>query len=124
MHPRSEYWVSSARLRLRAARLLFDEGLYDDCVNRCFFSAFHAALALRANEGLETRSYTGAFTQLFVHFVRDGVLNRTAHRKLHLLQDHRQLADYTDVLFDQALAKEDLFNALQFVEAVEALLPG
>ncbi len=69
MHPRSEYWVSSARLRLRAARLLFDEGLYDDCVNRCFFSAFHAALALLANEGLETRSYTGAFTQLFVHFV-------------------------------------------------------
>ena len=120
----SVYWIDSARLRLRAARLLFDEGLYDDCVNRCFFGAFHAALALLANEGIATRSYTGAFTQLFVHFVRGGALTRTAHRKLHLLQDHRKLADYTDVSFDQPLAEEDLLNASQFVEAVEALLPG
>ncbi len=124
MHPRSGYWINSARLRLRAAHLLFDEGLYDDCINRCFFSAFHAALGLLASRDIETRSYTGAFTQLFFHFVRDGVLHRTVHRKLHLLQDHRQLADYTDVSFDKTLAAEDVLNASQFIEAVEALLPG
>lgn len=124
MPQRGVYWIDSARFRLRAARLLFDEGLYDDCVNRCFFSAFHAALALLANEGIETRSYTGAFTQRCVHFVRDGALNRTTHRKLHLLQDHRHLADYTDISFDQSLAEEDLLNAWEFIEAVEVLLAG
>lgn len=124
MTERSAFWIDSARLRLRAARLLFDEELYDDCVNRCFFSAFHAALGLLASRDIATRSYTGAFTQLFVHFVRDGVLSRTMHRTLHLLQDHRHLADYTDVSFDRNLAAEDVLNASQFIETIEALLPG
>ena len=124
MTERSAYWIDSARFRLRAARMLFDEELYDDCVNRCFFSAFHAALGLLASRDLQARSYTGVFTQLFVHFVRDGALNRTQHRKLHLLQDHRKLADYTDVSFDETLAGEDLLNASEFIKAIEALLPG
>lgn len=91
----TQRWMQSAQLRLEAARSLYEQGLHRDSINRCFFAAYHAVMALLASEELEARSYAGGFHLLNLHFVKTGKLPRRCSRLPHRLQDHRHQADYT-----------------------------
>lgn len=115
-------WKQSAQLRLEAARLLYEQGLHRDSINRCFFAAYHAVLALLASEELNARSYAGGFHLLNLHFVKTGKLPRRYSRLLHRLQDHRHQADYTLMGYDAPTVDRYVNHASEVVEQVASLL--
>ena len=54
----SEY-LKVAQEKLAAAKLLFENEMYDDAVSRAYYSAFHCAQALLLNEGLKAETHSG-----------------------------------------------------------------
>ncbi len=118
----TQRWMQSARLRLEAARSLHEQGLHRDSINRCFFAAYHAVLALLAREELDARSYAGGFHLLNLHFVKMGRLPRRCSRLLHRLQDHRHQADYTLMDYDAPTVARYLEYASEVVEHIASVL--
>jgi uncharacterized protein (UPF0332 family) len=94
-------------------------------VNRAYYAAFYAVLALLQTVGKTPRKHRGVLMLFDTEFVRTGLLPKTLSESLHRLFDARQDDDYrrlNPVLPDEAL---DLIAvAERFVQAVREYLIG
>lgn len=70
--------MEHARLRLGAARLLFDEHLYGETLSRSYFAMFAAAKALLAAHGSEARGHKGVHHLLYKNYDLDTALYHRA----------------------------------------------
>jgi uncharacterized protein len=67
---------------------------FDTAVNRLYYAAFHATVAVCLTEGLEPKTHRGARHPLNVHFVLTGRIEEWVNGALARLKEDRYLADY------------------------------
>jgi len=48
--------LNKAKDSLNSAQILFDNGLYDDCVSRAYYAAFRAAIVALADQGIKSKN--------------------------------------------------------------------
>lgn len=115
--------IRNARERLRAARSLLDAGLTPDAISRAYYAAFHAAKAALALHGLHAESHVGLRTLFGLNLVDKQIVDRRLGKILVELSERRESADY-DVWsgMDVEDARKSVQDALEFIEAVEALV--
>ncbi|MBI3795559.1 MAG: HEPN domain-containing protein [Deltaproteobacteria bacterium] len=92
-------------------------------VNRAYYAAFYAVLALLQTVGKTPRKHRGALTLFDTEFIRTGVLQKELSDTLHQLFDARQEDDYRRI--DPVLpeeATELIADAEQFVRAIRDYL--
>ena len=85
-------------------------------VNRAYYAAFYAVLALLQTVGKTPRKHKGTLTLFDTEFIRTGVLQKELSDTLHQLFDTRQEDDYRRI--DPVLpeeATELITDAEQFV---------
>jgi len=117
------YRLSKARERLRAAKLLFDNGDYADSVNRSYYAVFTAARALLALKGLDSKKHSGVISLFSQHFVKTGVIGKEAGGTLLTSKSFREDADYADyVEITAEVAGKELEKAGELVDEVERKL--
>ncbi len=46
-------FFDKARKNLAVAQICFEKGFYDDCANRAYYAAFHAAIAAILDRGIK-----------------------------------------------------------------------
>jgi len=81
---------------------------------------FYAILALTVKSQVSLSKHSGALAFFDQEFIKTGIFSRDLSRKLHLAFDRRQVHDYGELtLVDEAVARETLEDARQFVETVE-----
>lgn len=116
--------IDQADQTLRDARLLFEQGgSARSVVNRAYYAAFYAVLALLQMLGKVPSKHSGAIALFDSAVVKPGTLDKESSRILHRLFEARQEDDYrsiTDVSSDDALGA--LRNAEIFVQRVRQVL--
>jgi len=90
------YRISKSLEVYNDAILLAENERWNSCVNRLYYSSYYLASALLFKYGIKAETHNGVKTQLFLNYVKTGLLSRE-HGKLYAhLFDWRQETDYTD----------------------------
>ena len=112
--------LDRASEKLDSARLLHDNGRYDDAVSRAFYSVFHAISAVLLARELVFSSHAqiiGAFNK---EFIKTGIFPSDFSRKIQALFDLRQAGDYAfDPHIDRELSAEQITNAEIMISAIK-----
>lgn len=109
--------------RLEAARLLHQQGFYEEAVSVAYDATLWAARALLLTEGSEPRTHEGVRTMLGLYFIRTGRLPQEMGKLFTRRLDDRMSADYSDISFlSSEDAEEATHQAERFLEALRPLV--
>jgi uncharacterized protein (UPF0332 family) len=89
---------------------------WNSSVNRLYYACFYAVLALFTKYQLKSHTHHGAKTQLSLHFVKTGKLDKDFGMLYGDLLDLRQKSDYGDFF------ELDDKNVTELIPKVEAFL--
>jgi uncharacterized protein (UPF0332 family) len=121
--PSAEIALARARQALAEARDNLRLGHRAVAVNRAYYAAFYASLALLSSIGVEPKTHEGVHSMIAQHFVRPGRLPPGTSRLLKHLEGDRELADYDlSTELTESEAKEAIADAETFVEQASRLL--
>jgi len=114
------YRLESAREKLSAANDLLENKHYKDSVSRSYYAIFTAARALLATKQLDSSKHSGVIALFNQHFVKDGVVAKSASKWLERSKLYREQADYGDFyVVSREEAEAQIQSARQFIEEVE-----
>ncbi len=115
--------VAEAENRLAMAELVFQGSGQKTATTLAYYGAFHYARALILMEGLESKTHSGVFSLLNLHFVRSGRLSPELAKVLRDLQNDREAAEY-DVasVFTPDMAREAITDARRFADTAREIL--
>ena len=71
-----KYRIRRARETYQDAIFLFEKGSINSSVNRLYYSAFYATIALLLNKGIEIKSHNGVKQKLGEEFVLKGLISK------------------------------------------------
>ncbi|MDM8522305.1 HEPN domain-containing protein [Desulfococcaceae bacterium HSG8] len=111
-------FLRKAEQNLRAAELLFENGLYDASTNRSYYAALHAAVAALSGAGIKTERISHETTQ--AKFAAELIRRRKIYPSrlksyLSDLQRVRDHADYKLKSVSKKVASRQLNKAKEFV---------
>lgn len=116
------FW-DKADERLKAARLLHQQGFYEEAVSIAYYATLWATRALLLTEGAEPRTPEGVRTMLGLYLIRTGRLPQEVGRLFTRRLDDRMSADYSDAGFlGSEDAEEAIAQAERFLEALRPLV--
>lgn len=101
----------------RAAKALFELGMYNAAANRAYYAAFHAAIALLAQYGITNpnNSHEWVQAQLASELIhRRKVLPATFARGLQDIQRLRNIADYDSTSISKTAIERHIRKSSEF----------
>jgi len=93
------YRLERAKDTLDDARILADKSRWNSAINRLYYSAYYAIMALLLNSNFKPISHNGAKTLFSQHFVKTNKFSEESGKIYSQLFTWRQKGDYAD-LFD------------------------
>lgn len=108
-----KYRIEKARKTFADAKSLAEIKSWNSSMNRLYYSCFYSVLALFAKHNINSRTHSGAKTQLSLHFVKTGKLDKQWGLLYGDLFDLRQRGDYGD-FFD--FEEKDIIQIIPRVE--------
>jgi len=92
------YRISKSHEIFDDAVLLSNNERWNSCMNRLYYSSYYLASALLFKNKIKAETHNGVKTQLFLHFIKNNLLD-TKYGKLYShLFAWRQEADYSDFI--------------------------
>jgi len=104
---------------LAAATLLYKHGYVSDAISRLYYFVLYNVRALLLSKGLEPRSHEGALRLLGLHFVREGLMDKSTAQVFSKLMKFREETDYNPVAM---FTKEDFVAFKGEAETLAALI--
>jgi uncharacterized protein (UPF0332 family) len=118
-----KYRIRRARETLNDAELLFDNGSINSCINRLYYAAFYATIALLLDSNIEVKSHNGVKQKLGEEFVLKGTISREFAKIYSVLSDYRHKGDYDDLFeFDQEIVGGLLEPVREYIDYIDGLL--
>jgi uncharacterized protein (UPF0332 family) len=115
--------LAKAQAAMKAARALAGLGMWDDCVSRAYYAAYHAATAALVSIGVQAKTHHGTQDLVFRFLVEPGSLSRRLSKDLAALQRYREQADYSAAIsFDASTGPEEVDRAERVIAEVVAFL--
>jgi uncharacterized protein (UPF0332 family) len=93
------YRLERAKETLEDAKLLAEKQRWNSAINRLYYAAYYAIIALLLNENHTSTTHNGAKTKFSEHFIKTGIFPTEFGRIYSQLFTWRQKGDYAD-LFD------------------------
>lgn len=122
------YRLKEAEETLADAEKMLKEGFSPrSIVNRAYYSAFYATLALflHADINIKTSKHAGVLSAFDKELVHRGKVDKSLSKILHKLFEARQESDYKDfVEVSHEQAVERVNQAKDFLNAVKTLIEG
>lgn len=106
----ARYRLEKAESKINAAELLIEQGMYADAVSRIYYGMFHAARAMLALKGLDSRKHSGIISLFNQHFVKTGLLPKEYGRIIMNAKDLREESDYNEFYLVSAKEAEQLLK--------------
>jgi uncharacterized protein (UPF0332 family) len=117
------YRISKSKDVFNDACLLADNGRWNSCVNRLYYSGFHLVNALLFKHGLKAFTHNGAKSQFNNHFVKTGVVDSRFGKLYSNLFTWRQESDYSDYFdFDAETVLPLITEVAEFNEVLVKLI--
>jgi uncharacterized protein (UPF0332 family) len=117
------YRIERARDTLDDASILAERGKWNSAINRLYYAAYYAVLALLLHSNLRPSTHNGVKTMLSENFIKTGILP-AEHGKLYSqLFTWRQKGDYDDLFdFDQEKVLPYFEPVAGLIELVENVI--
>jgi len=114
-------FFSKAEENLKAARLLFDSGLYNACANRAYYAVLQAAIAVLASKGfkrdrIDHGLVQADFSQRLIK--RKKVFPSKFRSYLMDMQTVRDQADYSVRDVSKRLASKQVSRSEEMIEII------
>lgn len=77
------------------AELMYKEHRLKSCVNRSYYSMFHATKALLLSKGIDCNSHAGALQRFGQSIIRKDILDAKFAKSLHRAYRLREKSDYS-----------------------------
>ena len=115
--------MQQAKETLHEAQILAGEHTGRGAVNRAYYAMFYAVLAVLATKGLGSSKHSGTISLFDREFVKPGELARELSRSLHKAFEHRQRADYGELIqLDEQVVTRVIEEAGAFIQNVKAYM--
>lgn len=116
----AEYRRETAIERLKAAEILFREGLYNDAVSKAYFAIHAISRAILILYDIRASTHEGVKTMFSKQLIREAkLMPQDFAKKYSILKALREDADYEDFIrYSKEDAEEALKIAQEFVEKV------
>lgn len=106
----SRYRIEMAENKITAAKVLIKEGMYADAVSRIYYGIFHAARAMLALKGLDSKKHSGIISLFNQHFVKTGLLPKDFGKIIKNAKDLREESDYNEFYLVSIKDAEELLK--------------
>jgi uncharacterized protein (UPF0332 family) len=117
------YRLNRARETYEDAVFLYEKGSINSSINRLYYSAFYATVALLLSNGIEVKSHNGVKQILGEKFVLKGLLSKEIAKTFNVLADYRQKGDYDDLFdIDEEIVKRLLKPVKEYIDLIEELI--
>jgi uncharacterized protein (UPF0332 family) len=117
------YRIKRAKETYGDAIFLFEKGSLNSSINRLYYSAFYAAIALLLAHDIEVKSHNGVKQKLGEEFFVKGKLSKQHAKTFSLISDFRHKGDYDDLFdFEAELVERLLLPVKEFIDAIDKLL--
>ncbi|MBU0766109.1 MAG: HEPN domain-containing protein [Bacteroidetes bacterium] len=117
------YRISRAKESLAEAKLLAENGHWNTCINRLYYSCFYIVLALLLKNDLSAGKHSGVRAMLSLHFIKTGIVSKGNGRLYNELFDNRQTGDYKDLyIFDEETTRPYINKAEMFIADIEHVI--
>jgi uncharacterized protein (UPF0332 family) len=111
--------VERARKYLRSAEILLNEGDYESCVSRAYYTMFYVAEAALLTKGITSSSHKGVNSAFSRHFIKTGEMSKEMGKALKRAFEKRQLGDYEfTFVIERKEAEEILEDARDFIARI------
>jgi uncharacterized protein (UPF0332 family) len=115
----SKYRLEKAENDIEASRILLENGLFAQALNRSYYAIFHAARAILAFEQFDSKKHSGVIAYFNKNFVSSGVFDKSYSKILMGAEIIRNKSDYNDFyIASKDDAEKQLYNAKIFIEAM------
>jgi uncharacterized protein (UPF0332 family) len=92
----SKYRMEQARESLNASKLMMENDMIKDAINRSYYAAFYALKAVLAIEGKDFKRHKDVVAYFNQMYVAKGIFSRELGRMIAKLQQLREKSDYDD----------------------------
>lgn len=118
-----QYRLSRSKETYQDAIFLFEKGSLNSSINRLYYAAFYAAIALLLANDIEVKSHNGVKQKLGEEFIAKGKLSKVHAKTFNMLSDFRHKGDYDDLFDFEAEMVERLIDPVkEFIDAIELLI--
>ena len=118
-----KYRIKRARETYQDALFLFEKGSINSSVNRLYYAAFYATIALLLNNGIQIKSHNGVKLKLGEEFVLKGIISKDFAKTYALISDYRHKGDYDDLFdFDKEIVERLLGPIKDYIDRIDELL--
>ena len=115
--------LAKAHDKLETAKLMYENGKYDDTVSRCYYAVFHTLNAALKSKDLSFSSHAQTIGVFNREFVKKGVFPKEFSEIIQSLFEDRQLGDYDyESWIDEQTARESIENAELIITEIERYL--
>lgn len=88
------FLIEKAESKLNSAKILFENGVYDDVVSGAYYCMYYAAKALLSLKDIHPRTHRGVLSQFGLEFVKTGIIEEYYAKAITAAQERRERADY------------------------------
>ncbi|MCK5536548.1 MAG: HEPN domain-containing protein [Bacteroidales bacterium] len=93
------YRIARAKDTLDDALILSEKHKWNSTINRLYYAAYYAVIALLLHNNLKPATHNGAKSNFSEHFIKTGIISKEFGKSYSQLFTWRQKGDYDD-LFD------------------------
>jgi uncharacterized protein (UPF0332 family) len=102
---------------------LFELGSANSSINRLYYAAFYATLALLLKNNIEVKSHRGVKQKLGEEFVLKGIVSKEYAKMYSILSDYRHKGDYDDLFdFDHAVVNRLIGPVKEYIDLIEQIV--
>lgn len=116
----SNYRLEKAKSDLLASKLLYDNNMFSQSLNRSYYSIFHSVRSLLAYESIDFRKHSAIIAYFNKNYVKKNKIDKIYSKILMGAEKLRNKSDYNDFfIITREDASKQLTNAEEFVKIIE-----
>jgi len=119
----SDKLLQKAEEKLHAAKVLFENELYEDAVSRAYYCMYFATKAVFSIKNIDVKTHRALLARFGLEFVNEGLVDEYYGKALRMAKEMREEADYgvmREISGEEA--EVTITDAEDFLERIKSLI--
>jgi len=118
-----KYRIERAKDTLDDALILAEKGKWNSTINRLYYAAYYAVIALLINSDIKPTTHNGAKSNFTQYFIKTSLVSKDFGKLYSQLFTWRQKGDYDDLFdFDKEKVEPYFEPVKQLIDLIEKML--
>jgi uncharacterized protein (UPF0332 family) len=118
-----KYRIERAKDTLDDALILFEKKKWNSTINRLYYAAYYAVMALLLKSDIKPTTHNGAKSNFTQHFIKTTIISKDFGKLYSQLFTWRQKGDYDDLFdFDKEKVEPYFEPVKKLIASIEELL--